>query len=108
MKSKPRLYRRRKQGNIQHLSLNLHREFFAAILAGEKKVEYRNNTPYWRKRLLERRYQEIHFRNGYATRAPYMRVECLGIRRPNRSSGVFSIRLGKVIDSKYCAGKFRK
>jgi len=108
MKSKPKSTGRLAPETIQHLSLNLHREFFAAILAGEKKTEYRSNTSYWRKRLVGRRYQEIHFRNGYAARAPFMRVECLGIRRPNRSSGVFSIRLGKVIDSRYCAGKFGK
>jgi hypothetical protein len=86
-----------------HLSLNLHREFFVAILTGKKKTEYRENTVYWRKRLAGRIYREIHFRNGYATKAPFMRVECLGIRRPSGTQGgVFAIRLGRVLERKYC------
>jgi hypothetical protein len=80
------------------LHLNLHREFFDAIAEGKKKTEYRDNTPYWRSRLVGREYTEIVFRNGYATRAPLMRVEFLGIRKdgPNR----FAIRLGKILEMK--------
>lgn len=105
MKSKPprSVSGRRDQSNT-HLSLNLHREYFVAILTGKKKTEYRDNSLFWRKRLIGRTFQEIHFRNGYATRAPFMRVQCLGIRRPTRASGgVFSIRLGSVLERKYCA-----
>lgn len=42
------------------LHLTLHRDHFDAI-AGEKKTEYRDNSPYWRSRLLDRTYHEIHF-----------------------------------------------
>ena len=38
------------------LHLNLHREFFAAIANKQKRVEYRRQSRYWRKRLEERKY----------------------------------------------------
>ena len=33
------------------LQLNLHREFFAAIANKQKRIEYRKQSRYWRKRL---------------------------------------------------------
>lgn len=83
---------------VQVLHLTLHREFFDAIVEGKKKTEYRDDTRYWRARLLDRAYSEVHFRNGYATGAPFMRVQCLGIRKDK--SGDFAIRLGKVLQIK--------
>ena len=80
------------------LQLNLKKEFFDAIASGQKKVEYRDNTPYWRSRLVGRQYDEINFRNGYDTRAPTMRVQWLGLRR--KTPKEFAIRLGKVISIK--------
>ena len=55
-------------GSILHL--NLHREFFAQITAGTKRIEYRSRTAYWRRRLEGRHYDVIQFHNGYATQAP--------------------------------------
>jgi len=80
------------------LHLTLYREFFDAIAEGRKKTEYRDDTAYWRSRLVGRNYAEIVFRNGYATRAPLMRVQCLGIRKdkPDR----FAIRLGRILELK--------
>ena len=43
---------------------------------------------------MGREYEEIVFRNGYAPRAPLMRVQCLGIRKDK--CGRFAIRLGKI------------
>jgi hypothetical protein len=87
-----------RQASRPVLHLTLHREFFDAIAEGSKKTEYRDNTPYWRSRLADREYAEIVFRNGYATRAPLMRVQLLGIRKdkPDR----FAIRLGKILETK--------
>lgn len=81
-----------------HLSLNLFRDFFDQIAMGTKVEEYRANTPFWRNRLQDCEYSEVHFRNGYATRAPFMRVECKGIRKRGKGRGsYFVIRLGKVL-----------
>ena len=80
------------------LHLNLHREWFAAIAAGTKTVEYRDQSVYWRKRLEGRAYDIVRFRNGYATRAPEMDVEYLGIRK-TRAGGKrkYAIRLGSIL-----------
>lgn len=80
------------------LQLNLHREWFDAIACGTKKKEFRACSPYWATRLEGRNYREIHFRNGYATTAPWMRVEFKGVRKQGRGqSAEYVIRLGKVL-----------
>ena len=88
-----------KRRNVLHL--NLHREFFAQIADGTKRTEYRARSPYWRRRLEGRQYDLIQFRNGYATRAPEMQVQYLGLRQTQRNGlACFAIRLGRVISIK--------
>lgn len=87
------------------LHLNLHREFFAAVAAGTKRVEYRQRTLYWRRRLEDREYDVIQFRNGYATLAPVMVVEYAGLRRYGKGrAGYSAIRLGRVLSLKRWRG----
>ena len=83
------------------LHLNLHREWFAAVADRTKCIEYRDVTPYWRRRLEGRRYDFIQFRNGYATKAPEMQVEFLGVRRIKKwGRRKYAIRLGKILKIK--------
>lgn len=83
------------------LHLNLHREFFAAIAARKKNIEYRDQTPHWRSRLEERHYDVIQFRNGYATKAPEMQVEFLGVRKIKKwGRRKYAIRLGRILKIK--------
>jgi len=80
------------------LQLTLHRTPFDAIACGTKKKEFRQCTPYWATRLIGRKYREIHFRNGYATNAPWMRVVFKGVTKQGRGqSAEYVIRLGNVI-----------
>jgi hypothetical protein len=80
------------------LHLNLHREFFVAIASGRKRIEYRSQSPYWRKRLEGRRYDLILFRNGYTKNPPEMLVEFRGLRRYGRKSeAYYAIRLGQIL-----------
>jgi hypothetical protein len=80
------------------LHLNLHREFFAAIAAGTKRIEYRRQSPHWRKRLENREYDAILFRNGYAADAPEMLVEFRGLcRYGSGPNSHYAIRLGKIL-----------
>lgn len=91
-----------KSGPTMNLCLTLHRKFFDAISEGTKKTEYRADKKYWRRRLVGRTYQEVHFRNGYATKAPFMRVQFKGVRKIRTSEGSrFAIRLGKILELKY-------
>ena len=80
------------------LHLNLHREFFDLIEKGLKKTEYRECTPYWRRRLEGRDYDVIRFRNGYATKAPVMDVQYVtkGFRVVGGKKE-YAIRLGKIL-----------
>ena len=83
------------------LHLNLHREWFAAIAAQTKRIEYRAQTPYWKKRLEGRHYDAIQFRNGYATKAPEMLVEFRGLRRYGTGrNAYYAIRLGRILKIK--------
>lgn len=83
------------------LHLNLHREFFAQIAVGEKRTEYRNRTPYWRRRLEGRQYDLIQFRNGYATKAPEMLVEYRGLRRYGKGrNAYYAIQRGRILKIK--------
>lgn len=77
------------------LHLTLHRRHFDQIAAGEKIIEYREIKPYWTRRIVGRRYAEIHFRNGYAPAAPFMRVEYLGYFEDENH---YCLRLGRILE----------
>jgi hypothetical protein len=80
------------------LHLTLRREFFAAVAAGDKRVEYREQKPYWRKRLEGRHYEVIKFRNGHTADAPEMVVEFRGLRRYGKGRDArYAIRLGLIL-----------
>ena len=68
-------------GDILHL--NLHREFFAAIAAGEKRISIGNNRLIGAKRIENRQYDAILFRNGYSKDT---------LRNADRISRVASLR----------------
>lgn len=83
------------------LHLNLHREFFAAIATKKKRIEYRKRTPYWAKRLENRNYKFIQFRNGYATLAPEMLVEFRGVKKIRKwGEPYYAIALGRILKIK--------
>jgi hypothetical protein len=66
-----------------------------------KRIEYRKQTRYWKKRLEGRKYDLIRFRNGYASKAPQMLVEFRGVRRYGKGrNGCYAIQLGRVLKIK--------
>jgi hypothetical protein len=83
------------------LHLTLKRKWFAEIAAKKKRIEYRDQKPYWRKRLEGRSYDVIKFRNGYASDAPEMLVEFKGLRRYGKGRAAkYAIRLGRILKIK--------
>lgn len=85
----------------QILHLTLHKKWFDAIARGEKLEEYRAQSPHWKTRLENRQYDEIHFRNGYAKDAPFMRVECNGMTLGEwDGQSCFVLKLGKILELK--------
>ena len=81
------------------LHLNLFRKYFDQIAEGTKTIEYRDKTEYWKKRLENREYDAIKFRNGYAKNAPTMLVEYVGLNVGNPFA--YEIQLGKIIEVNY-------
>lgn len=80
-------------GNPKILHLTLHKEWFDEIREGTKDEEFRIAKPYWVKRLRGKKFDVVHFRNGYSRLSPEMWVECLGIEE---EEGYFVIKLGKI------------
>jgi len=81
------------------LHLNLHKKWFDEILAGTKKIEYREIKPYWTKRLFNsdgtsKKFYIILFRNGYSKDCRKMKVEFKGIRKGKKE---YEILLGDVL-----------
>ena len=98
-------------GNVQSpveriLHLTLKKQWFDLIASGVKVEEYREMKPYWNKALARREYGQISFRNGYASNAPQMLVELLGMQigRGNPEWGapsahVHILKLGAIIST---------
>jgi len=94
------------------LHLTLKKKWFDQILAGTKKIEYREIKPYWTKRLFDKdgkpkHYDIIEFRNGYSKEARKMQVEFNEVRTSrlkedvlgwNKGMNVYGIILGEVLE----------
>lgn len=84
---------------ILHLTLKL--KWFLEIARGYKTTEFRLIKPYWNSRLMNREYEEVHFRNGYRPDSPFMRVTYLGATSIHLEDGLyFAIELGDVLEVK--------
>ena len=88
------------------LYLPIKKKWFDLIVVRKKRTDYRAITDYWTRRLLDtpfdaRVYDEVHFRNGYLKKCPFMRVEWLGTEK-EKFEGILSyaIRLGKILEIK--------
>lgn len=62
------------------LNLTLYKRWFDEIKSGYKKIEYRDNKEYWRKRLFiefpyrAKKFDVILFRNGYGKKSPSVTI----------------------------------
>lgn len=88
--------------------MTLKKKWFDQIAFGIKKEEYREFKEYWFTRIVNREYDIILFRNGYAKNAPEMRVKYLGyaLKSITWDSGVieevFALQLGRILELKNC------
>ena len=62
------------------LHLVLMRDPFERIMNGTKPVEYRDNTPYWYKRLNDKDIKYIYFQYAYHKNPTHMVVECTTVK----------------------------
>jgi hypothetical protein len=85
------------------LQLTLKQEFFAKIVGGKKKFEYREVKGHWKTRLEGREYDIVRFRNGYVPDVPEMDVEfcgCLIGPNPRTGEACYIIGLGRILSVK--------
>jgi ASC-1-like (ASCH) protein len=81
------------------LHLNLYRKYFDLIAEGTKTIEYRDKTDYWKRRIEDKEYDVIKFRNGYRKDAPTMVVEYGGWNL--NDDGDYELYLGEVLKVNY-------
>lgn len=85
---------------MRTLTTTIKRPFLREIIAGTKKIEYREIKPYWDKRLAN--YEPpflLRLINGMIPNAPEATVEVVKVKK-NRWRGVYELHLGKVVDIK--------
>jgi ASC-1-like (ASCH) protein len=89
------------------LTLILKKEWFDKIKNGEKTVEYREAKEYWSKRL-NKNFNDVILKNGYARNAPSLIADIEDIRIINGintdlkiDKDVYAIELKRV--RPYCA-----
>ncbi len=104
------------------LHLTLKKKWFDMIASGEKKEEYRQDKMYWKSRFVKEGYWHsqtcknfdiVRFKNGYATDARTIDVECKGISLEDlvdvnpkwfgsfqeyEGCRIFIIKLGKILN----------
>lgn len=88
------------------LYLTLKKRWFDLILSGEKTEEYREIKPYWQKRLTDKSYDRVVFRNGYAANAPQFAIELKSITQgvgriewgAEKDKICFILKLGAIIN----------
>lgn len=74
--------------------LVLKHKYYGAIDRGEKTVEYRDNTDYWRKRILNKRH--VTFHRGYTKEIMVFEIDYLVVPEINESVQI-EIHLGKRV-----------
>jgi hypothetical protein len=86
---------------MHRITTTIKREFLAAIVAGRKKIEYRELKPYWTKKLEGVKAPfELHLVNGMSTNAPRVLVEVCRVRKDSRRNQ-YELHLGKILEVKH-------
>lgn len=82
---------------MQMLTMNIKRCYFACIVDGRKRVEYRDMSPFWRQRIegLETPFR-LRLLNGMLPPVPEAIVEVKRVVR-DRASQQYQLHLGRVL-----------
>jgi hypothetical protein len=86
---------------MDKLTTTIKREFLREIVAGRKRVEYRELKPYWTERLAS---VEVPFSlrliNGMSTNAPEVTVVVTRVRKNPRRRR-YELHIGRVVRVKH-------
>jgi hypothetical protein len=92
------------RGNtVDTITTTLKREFFAAIVDGSKKIEYREIKPYWTSRLTRIATPfRLVLRNGMSPPIPVLTVRIDRIvpnpkRKGRKREGSYALHIGRVL-----------
>jgi hypothetical protein len=89
------------------LHLILKKKYFDKIYNGTKKVEYRDFSKYWQKRIQGKHFTHIHFRLGYAKDAPTMLVQVIDRNVVEYKEDLaYAFDLGEIEESNYPAEEY--
>ena len=75
---------------------------FVRIAKGIKRIEYRDKTDYWNRRLFGKDIRYIFFQYAYHKNPTHMVVECIGVQLKDR----WELHLGEIIhfDNRHIEG----
>jgi len=76
------------------LHLTLYRQYFNAILAGTKNIEYRRRSGRYDNQF-KKPYTHIKFVNGYGSKRPWLLIE---IKRFEQTPDQWLIHLGDILE----------
>jgi hypothetical protein len=86
--------------------MNIKREFFARIVAKEKRIEYRDQSPFWRRRIEPLKTPfKLRLLNGMTHPVPEATVV---VTRVSRRGGGYQLHLGRVLDVRRWDGRAQK
>jgi hypothetical protein len=90
---------------MDKITTTIKREFLAQIVAGTKKIEYREIKPYWTKKF-DQISCPFHLRliNGMSKKAPEATVQIKRIT----VSDAYELRIGKILQVRNWPPKSRK
>lgn len=84
--------------SMQSLTTTIKREYLRKIVAGRKRVEYREMKPYWaRRRASVQPPFTLRLINGMQPAAPECAVVVRRVRRNGRT-GQFELSVGRVVE----------
>jgi len=82
---------------LDRLTTTIKRPWLAEIIAGTKKIEYREIKPYWRDRLAQVKVPfELRLINGIQRHAPEVTVLISKVKKDTRN-GVYELHIRKVL-----------
>lgn len=90
--------------DMKILDLPLKKQWYNMIESLVKREEYRDMTPYWRKRLEGKDYTHVRFRYGYTKRTMLFSIVSITSGRGKRKWGapisrhVYIIELGERVN----------
>jgi len=82
-------------GRVDTLTMNIKREFIARIVAKTKRIEYRDVSPFWKRRIAPMKPPfRLRLLNGMTHPVPEAVVM---VARVKRNRGVYEWHLGRVL-----------